>query len=399
MKLKGKKILLGVTGGIAAYKSPSIVSLLKKQGAEVKVVMTEGATQFVTPLTFQTMSANAVHCDMFKAMDHMDVEHIALAKWADMIVIAPATENTIAKFAYGIADNLLSTVLQASRSKVMVVPAMNTFMLESPANRQNMATLKERGVIVTDTQRDLLACNDVGSGKMLEPAEIVDLIDFHLREKDLAEYIVTVTAGPTQEAVDPVRYLTNHSSGKMGYHLATAAAKRGAKVNLISGPTALSAPAYVNFVPVVTTQDMFDAVGAYFDETDVLIKAAAPADFKPASYSAQKVKKDSDMSSLQLVKNPDIAKHFGAKKTDQVLVGFAAESQNEIAFGRGKLEKKHLDMIVINNITAANAGFQKDVNTVTILHADGAVDEPGTMSKEELAEHILDQTLEILKAR
>lgn len=400
MRLKNKNILLGVTGGIAAYKSPGIVSLLKKQGANVRVIMTDAATEFVTPLTFQTMSNSIVHNKMFNQLINMEVEHIELAKWADIIVVAPATANTIAKFANGIADNLLTTVLLASRSKVMIVPAMNTFMLNSEANRKNMQILRERNCIVTGTQVDLLACNDVGDGKMLEPSEIVELIDFHLSEKDLSGYKITITAGPTQEPLDPVRFLSNHSSGKMGYELARAAKKRGATVTLISGPTNLSAPNVDNFVSVTSTQDMFEAVEKHFNDSDALIKAAAPADFKPKNYSNEKIKKlDKNISSLDLSPNVDIAKHFGELKNKQIIVGFAAESNDELKYGIRKLKSKNFDMIVINNITHENAGFKKDINTVKIVDRNEEVVEPGTMSKEDLAHVILDRTLNLLKAR
>lgn len=400
MDLKNKNILLGVTGGIAAYKAPGIVSILKKNGANVKVVMTESATEFVTPLTFQTMSNNVVHYKMFEQLSNMDVEHISLAKWADMIVVAPASANTIAKFAMGIADNLLTTVLSASRSKVMIVPAMNTYMLNSEANIENMSKLKNRGVIVTQTQHDLLACNDIGDGKMLEPSQIVDLIDFHLAEKDLEGYNFVITAGPTQESIDPVRFISNHSSGKMGYELAKAATKRGAKVILISGPTNLTRPNVDKFVQVFSTQDMYNAVEEHFKKTDVLIKAAAPADFKPKNYSKDKLKKaDANMDSIELVPNTDIAKHFGAIKTNQIIVGFAAESRDELNYGLKKLESKNFDMIVINNITQENAGFKKDINTVKIVDRNKNITDPGTMSKEQLSHVILDKVLEFLKAR
>ncbi|MDY2986222.1 MAG: bifunctional phosphopantothenoylcysteine decarboxylase/phosphopantothenate--cysteine ligase CoaBC [Peptoniphilus sp.] len=400
MDLKNKNILLGVTGGIAAYKAPGIVSILKKNGANVKVVMTESATEFVTPLTFQTMSNNVVHYKMFEQLSNMDVEHISLAKWADMIVVAPASANTIAKFATGIADNLLTTVLSASRSKVMIVPAMNTYMLNSEANIENMSKLKNRGVIVTQTQHDLLACNDIGDGKMLEPSQIVDLIDFHLAEKDLEGYNFVITAGPTQESIDPVRFISNHSSGKMGYELAKAATKRGAKVILISGPTNLTRPNVDKFVQVFSTQDMYNAVEEHFKKTDVLIKAAAPADFKPKNYSKDKLKKaDANMNSIELVPNTDIAKHFGSIKTNQIIVGFAAESRDELNYGLKKLESKNFDMIVINNITQENAGFKKDINTVKIVDRNKNITDPGTMSKEQLSHVILDKVLEFLKAR
>ncbi|EFK39765.1 phosphopantothenoylcysteine decarboxylase/phosphopantothenate--cysteine ligase, partial [Peptoniphilus sp. oral taxon 836 str. F0141] len=320
--LRNKKILLGVTGGIAAYKSPSICSILRKQGAEVKVIMTEAAKKFISPLTMQTMSGNICYDQLFNQLTNMDVGHISLAKWADIIVVAPATANIIGKFANGISDDLLSTVFMASRCKVIIAPAMNTYMLNSPANQKNMKTLKDRGIIVLDTEKDVLACKDVGEGKMLSPKEIVDEIDTCLTAKDFEGKNFVITAGPTIEPIDPVRFLSNHSSGKMGYAIARRAKKRGANVTLISGPTNIEIPKVDNFVRIKTTQDMFDQVGKYFDNADVLIKAAAPADYKPKYYSKEKIKKNSsyDLNNIELEKNPDIAKYYGSKKSKQIIV-------------------------------------------------------------------------------
>lgn len=395
--LKDKNILLGVTGGIAAYKAPGIVSLLRKKGANVKVIMTKAACEFVTPLTFQTMSNNVVHTEMFNQLTNMDVEHIALAKWADLIIVAPASANTIAKMANGIADNMLSTVLLAARSKILIAPAMNTFMLNNVATVKNLNTLRERGMIILDTQNDVLACGDAGSGKMLEPKEIVEEIDTALTKKDLSGKKFVITSGPTIEKIDPVRFLSNHSSGKMGYSLAKAAAKRGADVVLISGPTSLEKPKVKKVINIESTQDMFDAVKAEFDSCDVLIKAAAPADFKPKIYCEEKIKKDSeeDLCSLELGHNPDIAKYFGSIKKDQILVGFAAESQNEIEYAKGKLKKKNLDMIVANNIKREGAGFKSDTNIASIIDADGKVNSLEKMTKEELAEEILNKIVKL----
>lgn len=397
MKLKGKNILLGVTGGIAAYKSPAIVSKLTKLGANVKVVMTEAACEFVTPLTFQTMSNNVVHTKMFNQLTNMDVEHIALAKWADIIVVAPASANTIAKFANGICDNLLTTILMASRTPVMIVPAMNTFMLNSEANKKNLETLSNRGCIVLGTNTDLLACNDIGSGKMLEPEEIVDEIDTALREKDLVGKKFVITSGPTIEAIDPVRYLTNHSSGKMGYALANEAKKRGATVSLISGPTSIEVPKVDKFIRIKSTQDMYNAVEENFEDCDVLIKAAAPADFKPKNRSEHKIKKteDNSLSTLELIGNPDIAKHFGEIKTHQLIVGFAAESRDEINYGKKKLKSKNLDLIVVNNIAKEGAGFKTDTNTASIIDKKENVVDLPNMSKIDLANEILNRIIEL----
>lgn len=399
MDLNNKNILLGVTGGIAVYKAPAICSLLRKQGANVKVIMTEAAQKFVTKMTFQTMSNHLVYTDMFdESPQSAEVEHIQLAKWADIFVIAPASANTIAKFATGIADNLLSTTFLAARSKIMIVPAMNTFMLNHPATRENIQKLKERGVIVLGTHTDLLACNDVGDGKMLEPAEIVDEIDFCLRTKDLSGKNILITAGPTIEAIDPVRYLTNHSSGKMGYALAEEAQKRGANVTLISGPTSLQVPKVSKLIRITSTLDMYQAVHDNFADTDILIKAAAPADYRPSSYCDEKIKKETATDwSIRLEKNPDILKSLIEKKEKQIVVGFAAESQNEIANALSKLEKKHLDLIVVNNIKAKNAGFQSDTNVVTLIDKEKNINAIEEMSKSKLAGLILDETKKLLE--
>lgn len=399
MDLKNKKIVLAVTGGISIYKSPGICSLLRKLGAQVKVVMTKAATEFVSPLVFRTMTDNFVYTDMFmKPAVEVGVEHIELAKWADIIVIAPATGNTIAKIAYGLADNLLTSMMLAYRCPVIIVPAMNTFMLNNPATRQNLQTLKNRGMIVLGTHTDLLACNDVGDGKMLEPDEIVDEIDTALRKKDLIGKKVVITAGPTIEAIDPVRYLTNHSSGKMGYELAREAMKRGADVTLISGPTNLVPPKVKNFIPIKSTEDMYKAVNDNFEDCDVLIKAAAPADFRPLNFSKQKIKKEGQNGSfsIELTQNPDIAKSVGQRKSHQFIVGFAAESQNEIENGQKKIKAKNFDMIVINNITQKNAGFKSDTNEVVIIDKSGKVENLEMMTKTELANKILDRVMKNL---
>ena len=386
-----------MTGGIAVYKSPGICSLLRKLGAEVKVIMTKNATEFVRPLTFQTMSNNVVHGEMFNQLLNMDVEHISLAKWADIIVIAPATANIIGKFANGIADDMLSTVLMASRSKVMLAPGMNTVMLNSEANQKNMEILRDRGVIILDTKEDLLACNDYGSGKMLEPSEIVDEIDRALTEKDLEGKHVVITAGPTREALDPVRFISNYSSGKMGYALADNAKKRGAKVTLISGPTKIEVPKVDNFVRVDSTRQMFDSVGKYFDDCDILIKAAAPSDYRPKTYSEEKIKKgsDSQMNLIEMKKNPDIAAHYGSLKKNQVIVGFAAESTNIYEYAKEKLIKKNFDIIVVNNIKKEGAGFGSDTNIVSIISRD-KTDDLEIMSKTELAREILDRAKKLM---
>lgn len=398
--MKNKHVLLGVTGGIAAYKAPAIVSRLKKLGMEVKVVMTEAATKFVTPLTFQTMSNEVVHVDMFDQLNNMDVEHIALAKWADVMVIAPATANTMAKLAYGIADNMLSTVALATTAPILIAPAMNTQMLRADATQEALKVLKNRKQYeILPTAEGLLACQDVGEGKMLEPEDIADYILMALTEKTLAGVDLTVTAGPTKERMDPVRFLSNHSTGKMGYAIAQEAAARGAKVHLISGPSNLKIPKGVDFIPVESTEDMFKAVEAKFDATDVLIKSAAPSDYKPKTYAAEKIKKrEGGLMAVEFSPNPDIAKHFGAMKGDRVIVGFAAESHNMADYAKKKLKEKNFNFIVANNITEAKAGFGSDTNHVHIFSADGTDEELPMMDKSDLAAAILDRVERDLKS-
>lgn len=398
--MKNKHVLLGVTGGIAAYKAPAIVSRLKKLGMEVKVVMTEAATKFVTPLTFQTMSNEVVHVDMFDQLNNMDVEHIALAKWADVMVIAPATANTMAKLAYGIADNMLTTVALATTAPILIAPAMNTQMLRADATQEALKVLKNRKQYeILPTAEGLLACQDVGEGKMLEPEDIVDYILMALTEKTMVGVDLTVTAGPTKERMDPVRFLSNHSSGKMGYAIAQEAAARGAKVHLISGPSHLNVPKGVDFIPVESTEDMFKAVEAKFDGTDVLIKSAAPSDYKPKTYVAEKIKKrEGGLMAVEFSPNPDIAKHFGAMKGDRVIVGFAAESHNMADYAKKKLKEKNFNFIVANNITEAKAGFGSDTNHVHIFSADGTDEELPMMDKSDLAAAILDRVERDLKS-
>ncbi len=393
-----KNILLGVTGGIAIYKIPGLVSLLRKKDYNVKVVMTEAATEFVTPLTFQTMSNNVVHVEMFNQLSNMDVEHISLAKWADLMVIAPATANTIAKIVNGIADNMLTTVALAYSKPMLIVPGMNTNMLNAEVTLKNMEILRERGNRVTGTQVDLLACGDIGAGKMLEATDIFKHIEEMLTPKDLIGRHFIVTAGPTQESLDPVRYITNHSSGKMGYAIAEAAKYRGAEVTLISGPSALVPPNVDRFIPVKSTEDMYNAIEKHFESADALIKAAAPADFTPKSYSENKIKKTGeDSMTVEFKKTKDMAKHFGSiKKDSQVLVGFAAESTNMEEFALGKLKKKNMDFIVANNITQEGAGFKSDTNIAKIIFADGRVEDVGMMKKSQLANIIVSNIKDIL---
>lgn len=346
------------------------------------------------------MSNQVVHVDMFDQLNNMDVEHIALAKWADVMVIAPATANTIAKLAYGIADNMLTTVALATTAPVLIAPAMNTYMLRAEATQEALKVLNNRKQYeILPTAEGLLACQDVGEGKMLEPEDIVDYILMALTDKTMAGLDLTVTAGPTKERMDPVRFISNHSTGKMGYAIAAEAAARGAKVHLISGPSNLKIPKGVDFIPVESTEDMFKAVEAKFDATDVLIKSAAPSDYKPKTYAAEKIKKrEGGLMAVEFSPNPDIAKHFGAMKGDRVIVGFAAESHNMADYAKKKLKEKNFNFIVANNITEAKAGFGSDTNHVHIFSADGTDEELPMMDKSDLAAAILDRVERDLKS-
>ena len=400
--LKGKKIVLGVTGGIAVYKAVDLVSRLRKQGCEVRVVMTEHAQQFVTPLTFKEMSGNQVAVSMWSSNQEFNVEHIALANWADAFVVAPATANIIAKMAYGLADDLLSTTLLAAQAPIVVCPAMNTGMYENAATQENIAKLKSRGVTVMPPAVGKLACGTSGAGRLPEPQEIVEFLNafFAKREGDLRGLKVLVTAAGTREPIDPVRFVGNRSSGKMGYAVAQMAAERGAEVLLISGPSALSIPANVKAIKVETTNEMLEACLESYDKVDIVIKAAAVADYRPRDVAEQKIKKKTDDAlTVVMDKNPDILKTLGAKKTHQVLVGFAAETQNLLENARDKVVKKNLDMIVANDVTAAGAGFNADTNIVKFLFANGEVRSLEQMPKVDVANCILDEALKIRELR
>lgn len=400
--LKGKKIVLGVTGGIAVYKAVDLVSRLRKQGCEVRVVMTEHAQQFVTPLTFKEISGNQVAVSMWSSDQEFNVEHIALANWADAFVVAPATANIIAKMAYGLADDLLSTTLLAAQAPIVVCPAMNTGMYENVATQENIAKLKSRGVTVMPPAVGKLACGTSGAGRLPEPQEIVEFLNafFAKREGDLRGLKVLVTAAGTREPIDPVRFVGNRSSGKMGYAVAQMAAERGAEVLLISGPSALSIPANVKAIKVETTNEMLKACLESYDKVDIVIKAAAVADYRPRDVAEQKIKKKTDDAlTVVMDKNPDILKTLGAKKTHQVLVGFAAETQNLLENARDKVVKKNLDMIVANDVTAAGAGFNADTNIVKFLFANGEVRSLEQMPKVDVANCILDEALKIRELR
>ena len=400
--LKGKKIVLGVTGGIAVYKAVDLVSRLRKQGCEVRVVMTEHAQQFVTPLTFKEISGNQVAVSMWSSNQEFNVEHIALANWADAFVVAPATANIIAKMAYGLADDLLSTTLLAAQAPIVVCPAMNTGMYENAATQENIAKLKSRGVTVMPPAVGKLACGTSGAGRLPEPQEIVEFLNafFAKREGDLRGLKVLVTAAGTREPIDPVRFVGNRSSGKMGYAVAQMAAERGAEVLLISGPSALSIPANVKAIKVETTNEMLEACLESYDKVDIVIKAAAVADYRPRGVAEQKIKKKTDDAlTVVMDKNPDILKTLGAKKTHQVLVGFAAETQNLLENARDKVVKKNLDMIVANDVTAAGAGFNAGTNIVKFLFANGEVRSLEQMPKVDVANCILDEALKIRELR
>lgn len=400
--LQGKKIVLGVTGGIAVYKAVDLVSRLRKHGCEVRVVMTEHAQQFVTPLTFKEISGNAVATSMWSGNQEFNVEHIALANWADAFLVAPATANILAKMAYGLADDLLSTTLLAAQAPIVVCPAMNTGMYLNPATQENIAKLTSRGVTVMPPAAGHLACGTSGPGRLPEPQQIVEFMNafFAAREGDLRGLKVLVTAAGTREPIDPVRFVGNRSSGKMGYAVAQMAAERGADVLLISGPSALAIPPNVRAVNVETTNEMLEACLAAYDDVDIVIKAAAVADYRPHDVADQKIKKKTDDAlTVVMDKNPDILKTLGAKKTHQVLVGFAAETQNLLANAREKVVKKNLDMIVANDVTAAGAGFNADTNIVKFLFADGEVRELEQMPKVDVANRILDEALKIRNKR
>lgn len=396
--LSNKNVIVGVCGGIAAYKAADLVSRLKKQNAKVDVIMTENATKFVSPLTFQTLATSPVYVDMFAEPKHFDVEHISLAKRADVFIIAPATANVIGKIANGIADDLLTTTIMATRAKVIFAPAMNTNMYLNPIVQKNIAYLRELGYEFIEPGTGILACKDYGPGRMAEPAEIVEYIIQSFVDRDLEGKRIVVTAGPTIEPLDPVRYMTNHSSGKMGYNIAKVAKDRGADVVLITGPTHLEPPKGVKVVRVNTTMEMFKAVEEEFSSCQVLIKAAAPLDFRPEQVSNEKIKKDkdNDILNIRYVRNPDIAQHFGKIKEDRIVVGFAAETNNLIQYAKEKLRKKNLDFIVANNILKEGAGFKGDTNIVTIIDKDGNVEDYPVMDKYKVAQLILDKVKYLL---
>lgn len=392
--LEGKTVLLGVTGSIAAYKIAYLASALKKQQADVHVLMTRNATNFINPITFESLTGNKCLVDTFDRNFQFQVEHVSIAKKADVVMIAPASANVIGKLAHGIADDMLTTTIMACRCKKFISPAMNTNMFENPIVQDNLKTLEHYGYEVIDPAVGYLACGDTGAGKMPEPETLLNYI---LREcaceKDMKGLKVLVTAGPTQEAIDPVRYITNHSSGKMGYAIAKMAMLRGADVTLVSGRTALAPPPFVKVVPVVTARDMYEAVTSVGQEQDIIIKAAAVADYRPASVSDEKIKKKDDDMSIALERTDDILKYLGEHKPEgQFLCGFSMETENMIGNSRVKLTRKNLDMVAANNVKMAGAGFQGDTNVLTLITQDEEVSLP-LMSKEDAAGKILDKIL------
>ena len=398
--LKGKTVLLGVTGSIAAYKIAYLASALKKLHAQVHVLMTQNATNFINPITFETLTGNKCLVDTFDRNFQFSVEHVSIAKQADVVMIAPASANVIGKLAHGIADDMLTTTIMACKCKKIVSPAMNTNMYENPIVQDNLAILQHYGYEVIDPASGYLACGDTGAGKMPEPEMLLDYILREIaKEKDLLGRKVLVTAGPTQESIDPVRYITNHSSGKMGYALAKAAMLRGADVTLVSGPCAIEPPPFVKLVPVVTAKEMFDAVTSVSFEQDIIIKAAAVADYRPANVYEDKVKKQEEQMSIELEKTDDILGYLGEHRLPgQFLCGFSMETQNMIGNSRAKLGKKHLDMVAANNLKVAGAGFQGDTNVLTLITQDEDVSLQ-LMSKEDAANVILDKILSIQKER
>jgi len=390
--MKDKKIIVGVTGGIAAYKAAELVRILVKAGAVTRVAMTANAAEFVSPLTFEALSGNRVVLEMFDP-ETQPMAHITWGQESDLIIIAPATANFIAKISHGVADDFLSTMLLASTAKILVCPSMNSEMYMNPVTQENIKRIVERGYTVLEPGEGELACGSEGPGRLLEPEDIAEQARIILAPKDLEGLSVLVTAGPTIEPIDPVRYVSNRSSGKMGFAIARQALMRGASVTLVSGPTALTPPSGVKFHGVKTAAEMRETVLGCVDDADVVVKAAAVSDYRPRESSAQKIKKRADVMSLDLVKNPDILAELGENREGEryILVGFAAESEEVLANATKKLRDKNLDMVVVNDVTGEDAGFESDTNLVKIIHRDGGREDLPIMSKDEVANQILDR--------
>lgn len=396
--LKGKTVLLGVTGGIAAYKAAALASALVKQHAAVEVVMTKNATEFVTPLTFEQLTGRRTMVDTFDRNFSHQVEHISLAERTDLVIIAPATANVCAKLAHGLADDMLTTTVLACRCPKLIAPAMNTNMYDNPVTQDNLETLRRYGWDVIEPASGRLACGAVGRGKLPEPEQLLQHVLRYLAlPHDLAGKKVLVTAGPTQESLDPVRYLTNHSTGKMGYAIARMAMLRGAEVTLVSGPTSIAPPPFVKVVNIKSAQDMFEAVAAHSDASDYIFKAAAVADYTPADYNDNKIKKKDGDLSIPLKRTTDILKYLGEhRRVDQVICGFSMETENMLENSRAKLLKKNVDMICANNLKVAGAGFGVDTNIITLITKDAVAELP-LLSKEAAANAILDQAIQLHK--
>ena len=394
--LKGKTVILGVTGSIAAYKAANLASMLKKQHADVQVIMTKNATQFMNPITFESLTGNKCLVDTFDRNFQFQVEHVALAKRADLAIIAPATANIMAKLAHGLADDMLTTTLLACRCPKMIAPAMNTRMYENPVTQDNMDILRKYGFRIIEPAVGHLACGDTGAGKLPPETLLLEcILDEIAMEKDMKGLHVLITAGPTMEAIDPVRFISNHSTGKMGYALARVCRRRGAEVTLVSGKTNLEAPYGVTLVPVTSAQDMFEAVSSRAKEQDMIIKAAAVADYRPVTVAENKIKKSPGDMSIALERTTDILAWLGEHRREgQVLCGFAMETEHMVEHAKEKLTRKHVDMIAANNVKVAGAGFGTDTNVVTLITEDG-VEELAKMSKEEVASRIVDALLRL----
>lgn len=394
--LQGKHILLGVTGGIAAYKTATLASMLVKQHADVHVIMTENAEQIISPIAFEALTGNKVIDDTFDRNSGYHVAHIAMAAEADVVMIAPTSANTIAKLVHGIADNMLTSTMLACTVPVYVVPAMNTHMYENPVTQDNLKKLTDYGYRVIDPATGFLACGYDGKGKMPEPEVLLEyILQEAAYEKDMAGKKVLITAGPTRESIDPVRYITNHSTGKMGYALAKNAMRRGAEVTLITGPTNLEPPLFANVIPVETAEQMYQAVDAQFDRQDIVVMSAAVADYRPIHVAEQKVKKSDDAMSIELERTKDILGSMAARKKNQFVCGFSMETEHMLENSKAKLEKKKLDMIVANNLKVEGAGFGTDTNVVTLI-TPTTTEELPIMSKDEVADTIFRHIMELL---
>jgi len=397
--LQGKSIVLGVSGGIAVYKAVELLRLLTKAGANVHVIMTKNAQEFVAPLTFQTLSGHPVHTDLFSLSQEQEIDHISLADRADLFILAPATANLVGKIAQGLADDLLTTSVMATKAPVLIVPAMNSNMYENLIYQHNQKFLSDSGFFILEPIKGALACGWEGQGKLPDPTVIFDAAESLLTPKDLIGCHVLVTAGPTREEIDPARYISNYSSGKMGFAVAAVAQQRGAQVVLIAGPTNLTVPAGVRCVPIFSAEEMRSAVYDNLEGVDVVVKAAAVADYRPVDRSTQKMKKTADKLTLKLEKNPDILAELGQQKEGRILVGFAAETERLLAHAAEKLQKKNLDLIVANDITREGAGFDVETNIVRLLHANGRVEELELMSKAKVAQQLLARVAVLWKAK